>query len=311
MKNKPSKHPFSHVFRLAVCLGLLLLVISGVFIVENDEVAVVLRFGKLRGLGPAEQILEPGIHFAFPYLIDEVVRIPTGKVRQLTVSTHTGEGNMVLGPVQNHGYLISGDNNILLMEARVKYAISDPIQFALRFQDAQNVIQGAVSGCMLSLASCKTADELLVTGKAALAVDIQQSAQGILDQLVLGVRISNIELTYVAPPEEVADAFENVNAAAVSRETELQNARAYKEKIVPEAQAEAAYYVSVANTKNAGDIAAVRQSMANYEGLLEQYQKSPELVMSGVLRTRQIELFNAYKSIIVQPESMGGTVVLP
>lgn len=311
MTIKRSRPLFSRLFGIAVFLGLVLLVASGIFIVENDEVVLVLRFGKLRGIGPAEQILGPGIHFAFPYLIDEVVHIPTGKVRQLTVSTHTGAGNKVLGPVRNQGYLLSGDNNILLMEARVKYAITDPIRFALRYDDAQGVIRGVVSGAMLSLASCKTADELLVTGKAAFAVDIQQSAQDILDQLALGVRISNIELTHVVPPEEVAEAFENVNAAAVSRETGLQNAKAYKEKVLPEAQAEAAYYISAANTENASDIASARQRVARFEGLLEQYRNSPELVMSGILRTRQIELFNAYKSIIVQLESVGGTVVLP
>ena len=55
------------------------------FTVQPDEIAVKLRFGKPVGVGEA-QILKPGLHWAFPYPIDEIVRISVGQSRTIVSS---------------------------------------------------------------------------------------------------------------------------------------------------------------------------------------------------------------------------------
>ena len=109
-------------------LILVLLVLFGIFLssirkVDTGNVAVVLRFGRLVGKTEAEQVHEPGLLFAFPYIIDEVVTVPVGSVIEQSVITHyTEDGTDTV----NGGYVITGDQNIAVIAASVKYSISDP-----------------------------------------------------------------------------------------------------------------------------------------------------------------------------------------
>lgn len=59
---------------------------SGFKTVGPDEQALVLRFGKIRGMGE-ERLLGPGLHWIFPYPIDEMVRIPVEKKVNLAIRT--------------------------------------------------------------------------------------------------------------------------------------------------------------------------------------------------------------------------------
>ena len=123
-------------------LILVLLVLFGIFLssirkVDTGNVAVVLRFGRLVGKTEAEQVHEPGLLFAFPYIIDEVVTVPVGSVIEQSVITHyTEDGTDTV----NGGYVITGDQNIAVIAASVKYSISDPVTYALRVKDEEAVI---------------------------------------------------------------------------------------------------------------------------------------------------------------------------
>src|SRR6185295_19876580 len=71
------------VVKFLMALLVLAFVVSCIFTVRPNEVAVVLRLGKPRGIG-AERILRPGLHWALPYPIDEIVRIPVGQSHTAT-----------------------------------------------------------------------------------------------------------------------------------------------------------------------------------------------------------------------------------
>lgn len=59
---------------------------SGFRTVGPDERGLVLRFGKIQGIGD-EAILGPGAHWVFPYPIDELIKIPVEKNINLPVNT--------------------------------------------------------------------------------------------------------------------------------------------------------------------------------------------------------------------------------
>lgn len=59
---------------------------SGFRTVESDEQALVLRFGKIRGIGE-ERLLGPGLHWVFPYPIDKIVKIPVEKRVNLPINS--------------------------------------------------------------------------------------------------------------------------------------------------------------------------------------------------------------------------------
>ena len=125
---------FGEVIKYAkwvLLLAIVLICLSGVYKVDTGEVAVILRFGKLSGSTYAEQIKKPGLHMAFPYVIDEVVKIPVDKIQEKTITTHYESNKKINSTIRSTGYLITGDENIVLIETKIKYKISNPIDYAL------------------------------------------------------------------------------------------------------------------------------------------------------------------------------------
>src|SRR3954469_18503380 len=120
---------------------------SGIFTVNSQQKAIILRFGKPVGAGP-DQLLGPGLHWSFPSPIDEVVRIPIGEIQEVRstsgwyattpeaeASGQEGDPNASLSP-QNDGYTITSDGNIIHARATVRYRVADPIAYLLNFQNA-------------------------------------------------------------------------------------------------------------------------------------------------------------------------------
>ena len=129
-------------FLILVILVVIGIFFSGLRVVETGNVAVVLRFGKLVGDNYEEQVQEPGLMFAFPYIIDEVIMIPTGRVMEQTVTTYYTDP--ATAATLDGGYVITGDQNIAVVAASVKYIISDPVAYALYVKDISAVINNSV-----------------------------------------------------------------------------------------------------------------------------------------------------------------------
>jgi len=298
-------------FRWIILASLVLLVASGLFRVESDEVAMILRLGRLVGNTPSEQLLQPGLHFAFPYIVDEVVKVSVGRIRQLDVKAYVSEDGLISGDVAQSKYLISGDHNIILLEAAVKYQIDDPIQFVWVNGDPEKLIATAVSGELLRHSSGMDVDSLLTTSKGRLADLTKASAQALLNEARCGVTLTNIELTRVMPPEEVRADFEAVNAASVQKQTLIQGANEYRESVIPGAQAQARQSVDAAMGDQQTQVARAHSDIAVFNGLLEQYQASPESVREGYLRQRLTEVLARMRVFIIPKDQDVPRVVLP
>ena len=94
-------------FLVLVAVVIVFIAFSGVKVVKSGEVALILRFGKLVGNSYEEQVHEPGLLFAFPYIIDEVITVPTGNMIEQKITTHYTSGDMTT--LHNNGYVITGD----------------------------------------------------------------------------------------------------------------------------------------------------------------------------------------------------------
>ena len=128
--------------RILVILVLLGICLSGVRIVKSGNVALILRFGQLVGDTYEEQVHEPGLLLAMPYIIDEVILVPTGSVIEQSVTTYYTEDR---GDTTRGGYVVTGDENIAVLSASVKYVIEDPVAYALNVSQVEQLINGAVS----------------------------------------------------------------------------------------------------------------------------------------------------------------------
>lgn len=274
-------------FLVLVCVVVVFIALSGVRIVKSGEVALVLRFGRLVGDTYEESVHEPGLLLAFPYIIDEVIMVPTGSVIEQTVTTHYTAGSMTT--LHNNGYVITGDQNIAVISASVKYVISDPVAYALNVKDIEKIINASVSNAMIDEAACIAVDDLLTGGKDAYATAVMSRAQSKLSAAGTGVTLGSVELTNVSMPAAVKDTYDMVNSATVQAATQLEQAQQYRENLIPKAQSEANALVAQANSDQSAAVAAANTDLAEFWGVVDEYALNPEVVRTRLYSVKAAE----------------------
>lgn len=299
------KSLFSEILSTATRYFLILVILvavgiccSGIRVVESGNVAVILRCGKLVGDTPGEQVHEPGLLLAFPYIIDEVIMVPTSSVIEQSVTTHYTP-NTESATTQ---YVITGDQNIATLSASVKYVISDPVAYALYVSDVPSVINACVSNAMLTEAAGTDVDELLTTGKDSYIHAVLQRASDKLNQSGIGVTLTTIELTNVSVAMEVREKYNNVNAATVDAATLLEAAENYNATVIPSAQEQATQLITQATADKATAIADATTALAEFWGMVEEYKTSPEALRTRVYSEKITQLLQTIGAVKVVQE---------
>ncbi|MCL2205805.1 MAG: SPFH domain-containing protein [Treponema sp.] len=292
---------FIKYFRWVVLAAAVLIALSGVYRVDSYEAAVVLRMGRLVGATPVEQVRGPGLHFALPFFIDEVIRVPVHVVHEWSITTHFGIGRIFPG-VEMSGYLLTGDNNIVLIRANVRYQISNPVQYALFNSYPIAIIDGVVSGEFTRAVAGMDIDFVLTRGRADLANQILWNSQRIIDELQIGVALIGVELTEIIPPNETAFYFERVASASIAKETSIQQAQEQAATQILRAEAESSSLTQVAISRQAARLSRVHNVMAEFNGLYDQFTLNPEVIRAGTFRSRAAAVLSQAGNMIIVPD---------
>lgn len=296
------------LFVIAVIAIAAFFCLSGVRFIKSGNVALILRFGKLVGSTAEEQIHDPGILFAFPYIIDEVITVPTGSIIEQKIETHYTPANMTSN-IRNNGYVITGDSNIAVISASLKYTITDPVAYALGIENIEAVINGSVSNAMVETAAYMPVDDILTSGKEQFTADVIARSQQKLDAANSGITVKSIELTYVGMPNEVREVYEGVNAATVEASTILENATQYRETVIPAAEAEASKVISEANGEYSTGISAANEQLAEFWGVLDEYTASAEVVRTRIYNQKVAEAMNKIGTVKVVTDGDSNIII--
>jgi len=298
----------SRYFLILVVIVLVGIACSGIRIVESGNVALILRFGKLVGDTPEEQIHEPGLLLAFPYIIDEVVVVPIGNVMEHIVTTYYTPDDM---RTRDGAYVITGDQNVAVLSASVKYTVSDPVAYALNVKDVGSIINACVSNAMLTEAAGSDADDLLTRGKDQFCSNSLKRASQKVASAQVGITLTTLELTYVSMPKEVRETYNKVNSATVEAATILENARLYREKLIPNANSVAQSYITEANNLYSAATAEATAALAEFWGVLEEYEANPQVVMTRLSATKTEAILQKIGTVRVVQEGESTILLIP
>lgn len=264
---------------------------SGIFSIQEHERAIVLRFGAL--LEKTEgQVLGPGLYFAWPYPVDEIVRFPSQREVRLDLNenwssapTGGGASDTGLNP-ELESHLLTGDLNILHTLWTARYSVSDFAAFfrsfvdadpAAKSHDAERLISNILYNVVLKVSADIPVEQAFI-GRQAFQARVQSLARAELAglKLVTGLKLDGVELVDTAPPGAVAPAFNTVIDASNEKYTRIKNAQAYATTIVTEAGGQAGRLLAQARIA-AQAVVSSAEADARYIGhITRQYQKRPE-----------------------------------
>jgi membrane protease subunit HflK len=316
-KTGPLLESLSTVFRLlkwVAALAALAILLSGISVVKPDEVALRLRFGKLTGQTRAEQVHGPGLLVAWPYLVDDVIRVPVKRVHEMRIDALAGGSR----PAENRlditdtGYALTADHNIVQPAAVLKYQIAEPVAWAIRVVAPEAVIRDAVVSALTQTLAEMTIDAILVDGQKQLAAQAIARAQARLDVDRPWVRLLALEFTALRPPPQVAGDFDAVQSAFVARKTRVDEARSYREQALPQAATDAQDRVRQAEADEAARLAEARGAAAGFLAIREEYRRNPGVVRQRLYReAMERALSTVGARILVPPGADTGRILIP
>jgi len=293
----------------------LLYLLSGITIVKPDEVAVILRWGRLVGPTPALQEHGPGLLFALPEPVDRVVRVKVKKVSEVAVSTlitsagdeedsETSDLN-TLSPLT--GYAITGDHNIVQLDMVARYRVREPAEWAFYGPDSERILKAEVTSAMVRSLGEMAVDRVLADGRKTLIANATRRAQAGLDGARSGLELSSLELTRLAPPPALTSDFDAVQSAFIGAETKKKEAQAFAESAIPQARAGADAAVQEARAAAEADLAQARGDAAAFLALDRQYRSDPSVVRERLYRDAVERAIGGAGSVHWVPPPRGGS----
>ena len=232
-----------------ILFGLIILIIiwalSGLYRVLPDEQGVVLRFGKFINT------TQPGLNYHLPYPIENVITPKVTKVNRIDIGFRserdTGFTSGGVADVPEESLMLTGDENIVNIDFSVFWVIKDAGKFLFKIQDPEGTVKAAAETAMREVIARSKIQPILTEGRSVIENDTEEIIQQILDEYNSGIQITQVQTQKADPPDQVIDAFRDVQAARADMERSKNEAEAYKKQVVAKAEGEASRFLSIYN----------------------------------------------------------------
>ncbi len=283
---------------------LLSLLFSLWFTVEPEEVGVVLRLGKYT------RTADPGLNFKLPLGIENVYKVPVERQLKLEFGFRTTTPG-VRTQYSARGYLeeslmLTGDLNAAQVEWIVQYRINDPYKFLFRVRNAVKTFRDINEAMMREIVGDRTVDEVLTVGRQEVASTVAMRLQEISDQYELGIKVVQVVLQDVNPPESVKPAFNEVNEAQQEREKLINQAKSEYNKVIPRARGEAARTIEEARGYAVERVNNARGEASKFNAVFKEYLKAKEVTHQRIyLETMSDVLQKVGRKLITDEEATG------
>ncbi len=242
--------------------------------VEPEEIGVITRFGKY------VREVEPGLNFKIPFF-ERIRKVPVERQQKeefgfRTVSagiqsTYTRSG------VEDESLMLTGDLNLADVEWVVQYRIDDPYSYLFKVRSPITSLRDISEAVMREIVGNRTVNEVLTVGRTEIASEVQRVMQEICDEYSLGVKIEQVVLQDVNPPDPVKDAFNAVNQAQQEKETLINQAKSEYNKVIPWARGQAEETIQKAEGYATQRVNNAIGEAARFVALYNEYIKAPEV----------------------------------
>lgn len=286
---------------VAVALWLL----SGLYIVQQGENAVVLRFGE------KAEIAGPGLHWHWPFPIERKEIVNVEKVANLTLGYRRNEKGVGTVKVPSEALMLTQDENIISIEFAVQYKIKDAAEYLFNVSEPELTIAQAAESGVREVVGKSTLDYVLTGGRAEVEQTIKAILQTMLDRYKAGIYIVAVEMQEALPPEQVKAAFDDVVKAREDEQRLKNEAEAYFNDVVPRARGAAARITQEAQGYKGAVIARAEGDARRFAQIVSEYAKAPGVTRERMYIEAMEEMFSNTTKVLVDQKGSGNIMYLP
>ncbi|MEW6212800.1 MAG: FtsH protease activity modulator HflK [Acidobacteriota bacterium] len=272
----------------------ILYLLSGIYFVAPDHQAVVSRLGRVVETG-----VSPGIHYHLPWPVESVVKLKVLETRRLTIGVEMPDQALGRRAAENPPEFLTGDQNIIILQMAVQYAIKDAAAYLYRSREVTEMIARAVESAFAQTIARESVDSILTTGRIAAQNATLERSREILDHYASGVHIDSINIENVAPPDEVSDAFRESVSARADRDRIINEAQGYLSDALAKAQGEAEKMRSEAEAYRLQRINEARGDAARFDKLVAESSRAREITEKRLYLETMEEILPRVKKVVI------------
>lgn len=291
---------------IVVVLALVIAGWSAFFQIGPEEVGVITRFGKYI------RTVEPGLNVKAP-LIESVFKVPVERQQKLEFgfrttragvrSEYTREGT------RDESLMLTGDLNLADVEWVVQYRIEDAYNFLFKVRNPETTLRDISEAAMRQIVGDRTVNEVLTVGRTEIAGKVEELVQSLCREYMLGIKIDQVVLQDVNPPEPVKAAFNAVNEAQQEKETLINQAKSEYNKVIPRARGQAEETIQKAEGYATARVNNAQGEVARFNELYTEYVKAPEVTRRRIYLETMTNVIPKLGSKVITDQE--GNNVLP
>ena len=278
--NDGSKNPLPNLKKLTTTVIIAVLAIAiGMaamtcfYTVDDKQQAVVTTFGKVT------DVTDAGVHFKMPFGIQNVEKVDVNVYQKIELGySSSGYADPV---VENESTMITGDYNIVNVDFFVEYKISDPVAYLYSSNDPELILKNLIQSQVRNVVGSSSVDAVLTDGKEGIQMQVKDLVTAILSEYEIGLTLVDVKIQDSEPPTaEVIEAFKAVETAKQRAETVVNDAKAYQNAQLPQAQAQADTLIQNAEYLKQKRINEAHEQVAMFTAMYEEYARNPEITRS-------------------------------
>lgn len=277
------------ILKIVMVLLVLLFLGSGIFTVEHNEVAMVLRFGKVQGT-MADRIIRPGLRWNWPYPFSEVVKIAAGPTHSIILEDfwyYAPPAPLLEKPSKEKaprtldpeldGYCLTGDTNIIHSRWQVRYKIRDAYEYAAKVKEPEMLLRYVLCQSIVEVSAYFTGQDA-ISRSDELRHLVEGKAKERLVRMEMGMELEGMDILQISPPRQVREAFESVVRTKMEYDKKLEEANNYREQLLSTTEGEYAKLVAEAESKALEIEKETASDAAYFEKLLVEYRQHPQII---------------------------------
>jgi membrane protease subunit HflK len=300
------KKILKHGKSILLVLVLIVLIISSFFQIDPEEVGVITRFGKYI------RTVEPGLNIKMPF-IEKVTKVAVERQQKEEFGFRTKRAGVrtQYNSRRNldESLMLTGDLNLANVEWVVQYRISDPYNYLFKVRNPQSTLRDISEAAMRQIVGDRTVNEVLTVGRTEISSEVEKLIQDICKEYSLGIKIEQVVLQDVNPPEPVKAAFNAVNEAQQEKSTLINKAKSEYNKVIPKARGQAKETIQKAEGYATERINTALGEAARFDALYKEYVKAPEVTRERIYLETMSDVLPKLGNKIITDEK--GNNVLP
>jgi len=295
-----------------IILGLVILIaiwaFSGLYRVLPDEQGVVLRFGKF------VSTTQPGLNYHIPYPVETVLTPKVTKVNRIDVgfrsASDTGRTSGV-DDVSEESLMLTGDENIVNIDFSVFWVIKDAGKFLFKIQSPVVTVKAAAETAMREVIARSKLQSILTEGRSSIEIETQEIIQSLLDEYESGIQITQVQTQKADPPDEVIDAFRDVQAARADMERSKNEAEAYQNDVIPRARGDAAKVLQEAEAYKKKVVAMSEGEASRFLAIYSEYKMAKRVTQERMYLETMEKVLADIDKVIIDKKAGGVVPYLP